>query len=467
MDESSTTSLPPSQGSIVAGVEDGILGPSPIPERAKGLPLLGQTLLWTRSPENFYSSNFENYGDTYRTRLLGMPMTTVSHPDGIHHILVKNQKNYIKDKYSRGLSRVFGSGLFAIDGDLWKNQRRLMNPAFAKKVVRSYHDSMQDHVRRVTDEWGDEGERDLHQEMTTLTLKIAVDTLVGDDVETDYELFSRTFSELSDYLEKMMTSVSGVIPWLPTPTNLRLKANIQTMDRLVYDIIKAKRQKNNLRDQDLLSHMIRACDDDGTTFTDEQLRDQVLSILVAGHETTAIALSYALACVARDPRVQWVLHADLEAGRSDYLDRVIKEALRLYPPAYVQGRAALEDDFVSGFRITAGSNVLTPQILVHRDPRWYEEPLEFLPERWSEDFEKKLRPGAYFPFGLGPRMCIGTAFAQQEMKIVLGEICQKYELTLLAPTHQRLFKVKPQITLRPGEKLVVGIKARKQAKSKK
>jgi len=256
--------------------------------------------------------------------------------------------------------------------------------------------------------------------------------------------------------------------WLPTPRNVRSYFAVRRLDRIIYRIIEERRASG--RDAgDLLSMLLNAQDEDGSRMTDRQLRDEAITLFLAGHETTAITLSWTWWLLALHPQVEAKLHAELEAqlaGRAPamedlpqlpYLDRVLTESMRLYPPAWGMARMAVEDAEIGGYRIPKGAGISLAQWVVHRDPRWFENPEEFRPERWENDFAKKIPRFAYFPFGGGPRQCIGNSFAQMEAALILATIAQRFRLRLV-PGHPVV--PMPTITLRPKHGIRVTLESR-------
>jgi cytochrome P450 len=292
--------------------------------------------------------------------------------------------------------------------------------------------------------------------MMGLTLQIVGKTLFGVEVSQEVQEVGHSLQALmelnSDFRRLML-----VPAWLPTLTNIRAELAIRRLDRIIYKIIKEGRTSGEDRG-DLLSLLLRAQDDDGSHMSDAQLRDEALTIFLAGHETTAVALSWTWWLLDQHPEIEAKLHAELNLilqGRTPTLDdlpslryteHVITESMRLYPPAWGMARMALEDTELAGYRVRKGSGVTVAQWAVHRDPRWYEAPLEFRPERWEGDLAKRIPRFAYFPFGGGPRQCIGNAFALMEITLVLATIAQQFRFRIVP--HHPVVPI-ASITLRP------------------
>ena len=311
-------------------------------------------------------------------------------------------------------------------------------------------------------------ERDAHQEMMRLTLQIVGKTLFDADVERDAQGVGRSLEMLLEIGANFRRTIF-VPHWLPTPTNLRVKREVAQIEKILYRII-AERRASGRDAGDLLSMLLSAQDEDGSRMTDRQLRDETVTLFLAGHETTASTLSWTWWLLAQNPEAEAKLHAELGAvlaGRAPTLDdlpnlsyagHVIAESLRLYPPAWGLARLAIEDHEIAGYPVTKGMGVAMAQWVVHRDPRWYDAPEEFRPDRWQGDLLKRLPKFAYFPFGGGPRQCIGNAFALMEASLILATIAQKFRLRLVA-NH----RVEPlaSITLRPRHGVRVVLERRR------
>lgn len=396
-------------------------------------------------------------------RMLGEDWLIVSHPDDIEALIVKHARLMGRDAYTIVLQRVLGLGLLTSDGELWKRQRKLMSQAFTPRRIHGYAGAMV----RVTDAeiagWRD-GERiDLHEEMSRVTMAIAAEVLFGASVSPrDVDVVRHALEDITEFLAQSPEAVLGVPSWLPTPRNRRVNRAIAAIDALVYEIIRGRRAGEQ-RD-DLLGTLLAAQDDEGVRMSDGQLRDEVITLFLAGHETTALALSHTFYLLSKHPDVERRLFAEIDAvlgGRLPsaddlrslpYLDRVLKESMRLYPPAWTIGREATDDIELRDHRIAKGTQIMISQWVVHRDPRWFPNPEGFDPDRWLPERSEGLPRYAYFPFGGGPRVCIGNHFAMMEAALALATIVQRHRIELLPG--QRL-ELAPSVTLRhkgPGLK---------------
>src|SRR6266849_5529103 len=360
----------------------------------------------------------------------------INHPYLIEEVLVTNARKYSKGRVLRANKHVFGEGLLTSEGDFWLRQRRLAQPAFHRARIASYAATMVAYAQRMLDGWRDGDERDAHQEMMRLTLQIVGKTLFDADVERDAQEVGKSLELLLEIGADFRRTIF-VPHWLPTPANLRVKREVAQIEKILYRII-AERRGSGRDAGDLLSMLLAAQDEDGSRMTDRQLRDETITLFLAGHETTASTLSWTWWLLAQNPRVEAKLHAELDSVLGDraptrddlpklvYTGHVITESLRLYPAAWGIARLAVEDHEIAGYPVTKGMGVAMAQWVVHRDPRWYDAPEKFRPERWEDDLLKRLPRFAYFPFGGGPRQCIGNTFALMEATLILATIARKF-----------------------------------------
>jgi cytochrome P450 len=421
-------------------------------------------------PLRYFSGLVREYGDVIGLRILNFRILLINHPDHIEDVLVNHPRKFIKGRVLKANKRVFGSGLLTSEGDFWLRQRRLAQPAFHRARIATYASTMVEYTERLLHEWQDGEERDIHKEMMRLTLQIVGKTLFDADVERDAQDIGKSMEMLLELGADFRRTV--LIPhWLPTPSNFRLELAIRKIEKVLYRMIAEKRASGR-EGGDLLSMLLAAQDEDGSRMTDTQLRDEAITLFLAGHETTANTLSWTWWLLARNPAVEAKLHAELRnvlGGRSPsmedlpkltYTNHIITESMRLYPPAWGTARTAIEDHEIAGYSVPRNSGVSFAQWTVHRDARWYAAPDEFRPERWEGDLLKRLPRFAYFPFGGGPRQCIGNSFALMEAALILATIAQQYRFKLVEG-----HPVVPlaSITLRPRH----GIRAVLEARSAK
>jgi cytochrome P450 len=419
------------------------------------------------NPLEYFTKIACEYGDIAGLRVLNFKTIFINHPDLIEEVLVTNARKYSKGRVLRANRHVFGDGLLTSEGDFWLRQRRLAQPAFHRVRIASYAATMVEYTQRMLDGWRGGEERDAHQEMMRLTLQIVGKTLFDADVERDAQEVGESLELLLEIGANFRRTIF-VPHWLPTPANLRVKQEVAQIEKILYRIIGERRASG--RDAgDLLSMLLSAQDEDGSRMTDRQLRDEAITLFLAGHETTASTLSWTWWLLAQNPAVEAKLHAELDVVLGDrapslddlprlaYTGHVITESLRLYPAAWGMARLAVEDHEIGGYSVRKGMGVAMAQWVVHRDPRWYDAPEEFRPERWEGDLMKRLSRFAYFPFGGGPRQCIGNAFALMEATLILATIARKFRLRLVA-NHP----VAPlaSITLRPRHGVRVTLESR-------
>ena len=380
-------------------------------------------------------------------------------------------RDFVKSPGVRLLGRLLGAGLLLSEGDLWLRQRRLVQPAFHRQRVEAYGEVMTSYATRRADSWRDGEVRDMHAEMMTLTQAIVAKTLFDADVaDESYAIGQASHVLMEDFAARVGSILQQIIPrWVPTPGNLRTRRAIHRLDEIVYRMIAARRQNGEDRG-DLLSILLHARDaDDGSHMSDRQVRDEVMTLFMAGHETTAVALSWVWYLLAHHPEVDRKLAAELGAivgprtpavndvPRLPYTAMVVNEALRLYPPAYAVGRQAVRATAIAGHPVGPGMIVILPTWVVHRDPRWWEEPEAFRPERWTDEATQRRPRFAYFPFGGGPRQCIGAGFATMEAVLLLATIARRFRLTMVPG--QRVVPT-PYVTLQPEPGLPMRLMAR-------
>ncbi len=431
------------------------------PPGPKGLPVVGNLFAYSRDPLGFLSRCSREYGDVVRLGFPGPPAYLISHPDGVEHVLVKNNKNFVRDRYTRAELAILGDGLLVNEGDSWRRQRRLAQPAFHRRRVEAFGETMVSFTERMLDGWQDGDILDVHAEMMRLTLEIVAKTLFDTDISREAEGVGRSMEAIMVRSSDQGSSVFlRMLPdSVPTPGNLAYRRATRRLDGII-DALVEERRRSGADAGDLLSMLLHAEDEDGRGMSDRQLRDEAMTIILAGHETTAIALSWTWHLLGTHPEVEARLLAELEevlGGRAPtvedmprlrYADAVIKESMRLYPPAWAVGREAVGDCEIGGYHVPAGAQLFISQYVVQRDGRFFDDPGSFDPERWTDGRTEDLPPYAYFPFGGGPRMCIGSGFAKMEAMLLLATVAQRFGLE---PVSGRNPVAQPSITLRPRD----------------
>jgi cytochrome P450 len=439
---------------------------APLAPGPKGSPILG--VMSEFSSDTFgFIERCRDYGDVVRMRFLYLTAYFLYHPHDVEYVISTNAKNFIKSRNQRSplFQRLVGNGLLTSEGEEWKRQRRLAQPAFHRHRINAYAETMVDYGQRTISTWREGEIRDIHRDMMRLTLEIVVKTLFNADVSADADKVGRVLS-------RIVTPFAGqaTLKWildnrLPTTTHRLFNRDAREIDEIVYRIIDERRRTG--QDQgDLLSMLLKAHDEDGSQLNNKQLRDEVMTIFLAGHETTALTLSWTWYLLAQNPETERKFHAELadvlgerlptmaDLSRLRYTEMIAKESMRLYPPAYALGREAVEECEIGGFRVPAGAQVFMFQWATQRDARFFAQPEKFQPDRWTEEFSNSLPKYAYFPFGGGPRACIGNYFAMMEIVLLLATIGQRFRFSLV-PGHP--VSLMPAMSLRPknGIKVVV------------
>ena len=406
------------------------------PPGPDGYPVVGNVLSLADDAFAFYEELAE-HGDVARYRVFGQEGYAVTHPDAIREVLVDDHERYCKgDLPNDKLGSLLGDGLFLAEGESWRTQRQAMQPAFFREQVERYGDAVVEHARTTADGWDDGEVVAVDDAASTLTLRVLASTLLGIGTGSDgeRETVRRAAAAITDRYDS--SRLGSYLPeWLPTPTNRRYRRSLADLHDLVDRQVAARRAGEDAG-EDLLSMLVGAAD--AGAFDDDTLRDNVVTFLFAGYETSALGLTYTLYLLAANPGVQQRLQDRLDdvldgddptpadLGSLPLLDAVVDEALRLYPPVYTFFREPTEDVTLRGYQIPEGSVLSLPQWVVHRDERWWDAPASFRPERWLEESDRPEY--AYFPFGGGPRHCIGMRFARLELRLAVATLLSRCRL---------------------------------------
>ncbi|HEY9741404.1 MAG TPA: cytochrome P450 [Coleofasciculaceae cyanobacterium] len=427
------------------------------PPGPKGRFLIGHLPEINRDPLHYTLQCVREYGDVVGWQFGPFPAITVNHPDLVEQVLVTQVRNFVKSSvYRRGL-RILGNGLLTSEGEFWQRQRRLVQPAFHQERIAAYAQVMVAYANQLLDQWQDGEIRDVHQDMMSLTSQIASKTLFDVDITEETEGVQAALNAVMDFNAQL--SNQYLVPgWVPTPSNLRYQRAIQQLDVIIYRIIEQRRASGK-DTGDLLSMLLQIRDEsDGTQMTNRQVRDEAMTLFLAGHETTANALTWLWFLLSQHPQVEAKLQQELKTVLGSrtptvadirqlrYTEGVVLEAMRLYPPVWGMSRVALQDCVLGEYNVKAGTTVFLSQWAMHRDPRFYENPEVFHPDRWADNLLKKLPTFAYFPFGGGQHICIGKAFAMMEAVLLVATMAQKFRLTLQA---DHPVTPQPSLSLRP------------------
>jgi cytochrome P450 len=449
--------------------DDGPVTPDPKPPRPGRVPIVDNTLSMVRDPLGFYDRVSEMDADVVGYNVAGTTGYFVTHPDLVEEILVTNPDDYEKGELlQRSLGEYVGEGLFLLEGEEWKEQRTALQPAFYRERIAAYGETMTDFARKTGADWSDGQRFDVLPAMRQYTLRVLGKTLLDVDIDRTAGALEPLLDALRERLDPR--SPSAYVPlWVPTPTNRRVRsarADFEvTLDQIIAERQAEAAEEREQRD-DVLSLLLSL--DDGT-MSRKRLGHQLLTFLVAGHDTTALTLTYTWFLLGHHPRAQRKLHDELDAtlGGADptpedlfelpYLEKVLTEVLRLYPPAFTTFRQPTEPVQLGGYDIGSDAQLTIPQWLVHRDGRWYDDPDAFRPERWTDEFESELPDYAYYPFGGGPRHCIGMRFARMESKLAIATLARRYRFETVTEAPLELAM---RITLSPAESVDVRVRKR-------
>lgn len=434
------------------------------PPGPEGYPVVGIIPELRRGPLHYFVDVAQRYGPVVRLDMGPATMVLVAHPDAVQHVLQQNHQNYLKG-YDV-VEPVIGQGLVTSEGEFWLRQRRLMQPMFHRERVAGFANMMVSATEAMLDRWAGHDRRqplDVAEEMTRLTQEIIAHTMFSTDVGAQVDTLMEAFETALHYLNQSMFMPIPYLEYLPTPTNIRFRRALRTLDEIIGDLV--ERRRNLLQNDpdsapaDLLTMLLQARDaDTGEQMSDKQIRDEVVTIFFAGHETTASTLSWAWYVLARRPDLATEMAAEARSvlgnSRPEAADvpqlaltrRVIDETLRLFPPAWMFARKAIADDEILGFHIPAGAMLAISPYVTHRDPAFWEQPYRFDPDRFLPERKKARHRYAYFPFGGGPRLCIGRDFALTEATLIMAQVARRLELRL-APG--AVVEEQPVATLRP------------------
>jgi cytochrome P450 len=426
----------------------------------RGDPLLGHVLRAWREPISLMVEAASGYGDVALLRFGPfLRYYVLGSVGGVHHVLQANAKNYVKSRNYAGLKYVLGHGLLTSEGEFWKRQRRLAQPAFHHQRLPRFAETMARLANEHAGRWPVGETVDMHAAMMRLTFRIVGQTLFSADVEGDAAEIGEALEVGLRWAQDYAEQIVRVPPWVPTPSNVRFRRALSRLDALVLRIIRERMASAS--DPDDLVGLLMAVRDEvtGERMSERQLRDEVMTIVLAGHETTANALAFTLHLLARHPEVEQRLHAEVDAelgGRAPafgdlprlpYAARVVQEGLRLYPPAWCFEREAIADDVIEGFHVPAGSMIALCPYTLHRSTRYWTEPERFDPDRFLPERSSDRPKQAYLPFGDGPRVCIGKAFAMMEATIILAVVAQRFRVGTTEKGAE--LDLDPGVTLRP------------------
>lgn len=432
--------------------------PKPIPG-PKGNPLFGNVQEFALNPAEFMLRNAVEYGDIVKFRVLHLDFYLVVRPEYTQELLITHHDRLIKSPRDVAiLSKFLGKSILVTDGAYHKRQRKLVQPAMHTNRIQHYANTMVDYTLRMLDNWADGSELQIEKAMSQLTMEIVAKSLFDADISGQGGQIGEAIDTLQQ-IAGLDFRVQNIIPdWLPLRRNRNRAEAGATLDRLIRQIISERRASGEDKG-DLLSMLLLSEDETGARMTDQEARDEAVTLFAAGHETTANALSWTWYLLSQHPEIEARLQAEVDTVLGDrpatfqdlpqlrYTGMIVKESLRLYPPAWVlNAREALEDIRIDGYTIPKGGSIFVAPYAVHRNPAYFADPLRFDPERFSPENEKRIPRYAYFPFGGGPHICIGNSFALMEAQLILATIAQRVSLSLLP---NQVVDIDPQVTMGP------------------
>ena len=433
--------------------------PARVPPGPGGWPLVGSLPDGIRDPLALFERTHATHGDVALFRFGPVRYVLLNDPDAIQHVFVTNHRNYVKSRSYRGLELVLGQGLVTSEGELWRRQRKLSQPAFHHQRLATLVDAMARCTNEMLEDWSNRAadrELDVHGEMMRLTLRIVGHTLFSTELAGDANELGPALTVALVRANKQAEAIVPMPTWLPTPLNFRFHRAMRVLDATVHRIIAERRASGGDRG-DLLSMLMSATDEGGTGgMSDAQLRDEVMTLFLAGHETIATAMSWTWSLLSRHPEVAGLVREEARSvlgGRAPrvedlprlvYTGWVVDECMRLFPPVWVIERSAIEGDVVAGYEIPPRWIVAASPWTLHRHPGLWEDPQRFWPERFAAERSETRPKHAYLPFGAGPRICIGNHFAKMEAKVILATVAQRFAVEV--PDTPR---PEPGVTLRP------------------
>jgi cytochrome P450 len=445
--------------SLLVESQKALPAPKPIP-RHKGHWLWGGTFDFQRNPAEFLLDAHEKYGDVFVTRVLTGQSYFIRDPDVVNAINVTHAKHIRKPKVVKQMWKPFlGNGLVPNDGESWKRQHKLIMPGFHKMRIDAYGPTMARYTRDMVRGWKDGEQRDFRNEMVELTLRVVAKTLFDTDLAHDSKTVHQAMEDISEALIDHAQTPIPAPRWWPSERNKRMVRALDAMDGVIGRLVAARRKQQKDRG-DLMSHIVFAADEHGS-MSDKQLRDELMTLIFAGHETTAHTLTWAWYLLATNRGK--VLKAQREidetlGGRPigvddlrdlPYLEMCLKESLRRLPAVWIFGREAQTDLRLGDYFFPKGAILVISPLATGRNSKYFDNPLEYRPERWTREFERSLPKGAYVPFAAGPRVCLGKQFAMMEMRIILGTLIQNVDINVLDGFEPDFV---PELSLNPGER---------------
>jgi cytochrome P450 len=431
--------------------------PGERPPGPKEIPVVGNPKIFEKDSLAAIVDTVRDHGDVVSYHIGPQLIFLLTNPDDIAKVVLTEQSKFMKGALTHELSNFLGRGLVTSEGRFWRRQRKIAAPSFTRRHIEKFADTMVVCSQRALDTMHP-GVRNVHIDMMEMTLDIVLETVFGHAEVPDISAVGPLVETMMEGFHRAHLSWRRLLPrFVMQSTHDALADARVKLDRIFFDIIKQRRAEEDYGD-DLLGRLLAARDDDGTGMTDDQVRDEVATIFLAGHETTALSLSFAMLLLAEHPEVQARVRAEVDTVLGDrdatmedvrrlpYVEAVLKESMRVLPPVYMFGREALEDVEIAGWVVPRGTQVLTPVCAIHKDARWYDDPERFMPERWLDGLADRLPKYAYLPFGGGARVCVGNHFAMLEGILGLATLLQRLEFS---PDPDFELELLTSVTLRP------------------
>ena len=429
--------------------------------------LIGHLKEYVSDPIMFLAKNHARYGDTFRFRLAHRYLIVMRNPDHIKQLMQEHHSIYRKSVAYRKLNVLLGNGLFTTDGSFWLKQRRLIQPAFHREKLAYYFQSIQDFSNELKDSWYDKKEINIAEEMTAVTLRIISKALLEIDLKKDdNSVIEDNLPFALDFMIKRITSTINVPLFLPLKKHKRFRSSVSHIENLIQSIIHEKRT-SGIYKNDLLSSLMQVKDaDTGEVMSDKQLRDEILTIFLAGHETTAMTMSWMFYYICLYPHIQQKIRDEIfgicgkesilpnQLNQCVYIKRVVQETLRMMTPIWILGREALSQDVIDNIKICKGDSIIFSPYLIHRHENYWSDPTNFNPDRKEFEEGYDLHKFAYMPFGGGPRLCVGSNFAMMEIQILIITLLQTFKFELKDKTFPGLNQ---SLTLRPKNTIEIAI----------
>ncbi|GCE21588.1 cytochrome P450 [Dictyobacter kobayashii] len=412
-----------------------------LPPGPKPLPVLGNNHSFVRDPLDFLQTLHQTYGPLATIYMSDTPSVVLFEPEHIHYVLTENPRNFTSAEFAQNLQEFTGHGLFNLDGDTHRQQRRLVQPAFHRKRVESYADTMRQYTLELLDTWKAGEQIALDQELQQLTMRTVAKCLFNIDLGLRNSNLGQAFADIRENQPKLLEMILKLRINLPFTDYGKRQRGKRIIDEVIYRLI-AQRRIEGKDEGDFLSMLLATTEDD-QALSDTQIRDHIMTFVAAGHETATNTLSWAIYLLAQNDSEYEKLYLELQSqlhgqpptladlAKIPYTEWAINETLRLYPPAYLIGRRARAEFTLDNYTFPAKTNVLISKWVLHRRPDLWEAADEFQPERWRPENAKNIVPWSYIPFGAGPRICIGMPFAQLEMRMLLATILQRFKFRIV------------------------------------